>query len=62
MWPTDYRIWFNFHSFWLGMSLGFMLFGIQEGLYPVVALSLLTNMICVSYISIIFFWEGELKR
>ena len=56
MWTSDYKIWFNFHSFWLGMSLGLILFGIQEGLYPVIALSLLTNMMCVSYISIIF-WE-----
>jgi hypothetical protein len=59
MWPTDYKIWFNFHSFYLGVSLGLMLFAIQEKIYPVVALSLFMAIICSSYISIIFWMESS---
>ena len=57
MWTTDYRIWFNFHSFWMGMSLGLIAFGIQEKLYPVIALSFLGFAVTFSYISIILWME-----
>jgi hypothetical protein len=55
-----YEAWLPFHSFYLGVSLGLVVFSIEKNLYPLLALSILCIMTCTSYLSILF-WEEAKK-